>query len=75
MRLRTDALRDSMRAPMPTLAQKNTEREQLTPAEIRLAAEYGTYTEFADRIGLQGEARARAVKADEVNKKIPEQAA
>lgn len=29
MRLRTDALRVIMRAPMPTLAQKNTEREQL----------------------------------------------
>lgn len=32
----------------------------LTDAEIRLANEYGTYTEFADRMGLQGTARAEA---------------
>ena len=29
MRLRTDALRDSMRAPMPTMAQKDAERKLL----------------------------------------------
>lgn len=36
----------------------------LTDAELRLAHEYGTFVEFADRMGLQGTARAEAERID-----------
>ncbi len=36
----------------------------LTDAELRLAHEYGTFVEFADRIGLQGAARSEAERLD-----------
>jgi len=36
----------------------------LTDAELCLAHEYGTFVEFADRMGLQGRARLEAERID-----------
>lgn len=36
----------------------------LTDAELLLAHEYGSFVEFADRMGLQGTARAEAERID-----------